>query len=181
MKKLTRDRVVPIISARVSWLIFGIIGSRRAFLAEVRQQQKHSGKAFLARIEQLVDEVRFDADAAAEQMGNEHLGECGFLMDHADNGRLFQSHDNGVRHGRDRRDALRLPGKTSLAEEFVRSKDGDDGFLALLGNDGELHLALLDVKDRIRSVALRKNDLPLAVFGDAPAVADAGEKRFRIE
>jgi hypothetical protein len=27
MKKLTRDRVVPIISARVSWLIFAITGS----------------------------------------------------------------------------------------------------------------------------------------------------------
>ncbi|MGO9234441.1 MAG: hypothetical protein ACLP4V_10350 [Methylocella sp.] len=27
MKKLTRDRVVPIISASVSWLIFAIIGS----------------------------------------------------------------------------------------------------------------------------------------------------------
>jgi hypothetical protein len=27
MKKLTRDRVVPIISANVSWLIFAMIGS----------------------------------------------------------------------------------------------------------------------------------------------------------
>jgi hypothetical protein len=27
MKKLTRDRVVPIISASVSWLIFAMIGS----------------------------------------------------------------------------------------------------------------------------------------------------------
>jgi hypothetical protein len=27
MKKLTRDRVVPIISASVSWLIFAMMGS----------------------------------------------------------------------------------------------------------------------------------------------------------
>jgi hypothetical protein len=32
MKKLTRDRVVPIISASVSWLIFAMIGSGRPSL-----------------------------------------------------------------------------------------------------------------------------------------------------
>jgi hypothetical protein len=32
MKKLTRDRVAPIISARVSWLIFAISGSGRLSL-----------------------------------------------------------------------------------------------------------------------------------------------------
>ena len=32
IKRLTRDRVVPIISASVSWLIFGITGSGLPFL-----------------------------------------------------------------------------------------------------------------------------------------------------
>ena len=114
-------------------------------------------------------------------MGNEHLGERRLLMDHADNSRFFQPHDDGVRHGRDRRDALRLPGKTSFTEEFVRSKNCDDGFLALLRNDGDLHLAFLDVEDRIGRVSLRKDDLVLAVLANAPALADLGEKRFRIE
>ena len=59
-----------------------------------------------------------------------------------------------VRHGRDRRYTLRLPGKTSFAEEFVRSQDRDDGFFALLGNDGDLHLALLDIEDRIANLPL---------------------------
>jgi hypothetical protein len=39
MKKLTRDRVVPIISASVSWLIFAITGSGVPSLAEICQQQ----------------------------------------------------------------------------------------------------------------------------------------------
>ena len=82
---------------------------------------------------------------------------------------------------RDRRYALRLPGKASFAEEFVRPKDRDDGFLALLGNDGDLHLALLDVEDLVRRVSLRKHDLALAVGPNAAALADLGEKRFRIE
>jgi hypothetical protein len=34
----------------------------------------------------------------------------------------LNANDDGVRHRRDRRYALRLPGKTSFAEEIVRSK-----------------------------------------------------------
>ena len=79
MKKLTRDRVVPIISASVSWLIFAMTGSGLLFLAEVRQQQQHAGKPLLARIEQLIDKVCFDADAPAQKMRDEHFGECRLL------------------------------------------------------------------------------------------------------
>jgi hypothetical protein len=59
-------------------------------------------------------------------MGNEHPGERWLPMDHADNSRFFQAHDDGVRHRRDRRYALRLPRKTSFTEEIVRSKHCDD-------------------------------------------------------
>jgi hypothetical protein len=83
MKKLTQDRVVPIISASVSWLIFAMIGSK------VRQQQEQPGKPFLTRIEQLIDEVCFDADCPAKKMRDEQLGERWFLMDHAENGGFF--------------------------------------------------------------------------------------------
>src|SRR5580692_2851662 len=114
-------------------------------------------------------------------MRNEHLGECRLLMDHPDNGRLFQPDNEGVCHGRDRRDPLHLPGKTSLAEEFVSAQNCDDGFLALLGNDGDLGLALLDIEDRIASVPLGKDDLALAVLGMASPAPNTGEKRLWIE
>src|ERR1700686_767801 len=133
---------------------FGDDRLRLGFLAEIRQQQEHSGKPFLARIEQLIDKVGFNANGPAQKMRNEHLGECRFLMDHPDNGRLFQADNAGVRHGRDRRDTLQLPGKTSLAEELLHSEDCDDGFLALLRNDGDLRLALLDIEDRIANLPL---------------------------
>jgi hypothetical protein len=51
----------------------------------------------------------------------------------------------------------------------------------LLRNDGDLHLAVLEVEDRIRWVSLGKDDLLLAVLTNAPALADLGEKGFRIE
>src|ERR1700730_13100402 len=182
MKKLTRDRVVPIISASVSWLIFARIGSGfSSSLPKFANNRSKPGQPFLTRIEQLIDEVCLDADGPSQKMGNEHPGERWFPMDHADNSRFFQAGDDGVRHPRDRRYALRLPGKTSFTEEIVRSKHCDDGFLALLRNNGDLHLAALDVEDRIRRVSLGKDDLVLAVLPNAAALANRGEKRFRIE
>ena len=47
--------------------------------------------------------------------------------------------------------------QTSFAKKVVRFQNTYDCFLAPLGNDGELDLALLDVKNRVRLAALRKN------------------------
>jgi hypothetical protein len=44
--------------------------------------------------------------------------------------------------------------QTSFAKKVTRSEDCNDRFLALLGNDGELDLALLDVKNRVRDLSL---------------------------
>ena len=102
-------------------------------------------------------------------------------MDHAENGGFFQPHDDGVRHSRGCRYAQRLPGKTTFTKEVVHSKNCDDRFLASLRNDGDLHLAFLDVKDRVRRVSLRKDDLVLVVRANAPAFTNLRKKRFRIE
>jgi hypothetical protein len=67
MKKLTRDRVVPIISAKRLLADFREDRLRFLFLAKVRQQQEQPGKTFLTRIEQLIDEPGF-------QRKNEQLG-----------------------------------------------------------------------------------------------------------
>jgi hypothetical protein len=53
---------------------------------------------------------------------------------------------HAIKLGGGRRDTLSLAGQTSFAEEFVRSQYCDDGFLALLRNDGDFHLALLDIE-----------------------------------
>jgi hypothetical protein len=51
----------------------------------------------------------------------------------------------------------------------------------LLGNDSELDLALLDVKDGVRSLPLRENDLIVPVGGYRLSVSRLGEKCFRIK
>ncbi len=67
MKKLTRDLVVPIISARVSWVICGIRLSRFAGHAELRHQQKDPGQALFAGVKKLVHQVGLGAHAAGQQ------------------------------------------------------------------------------------------------------------------
>ena len=57
MKKFTRERVVPIISASVSCEILRQHALRLVRLAVTRQQQQRPGQPLFAGIEQLIDEV----------------------------------------------------------------------------------------------------------------------------
>ena len=51
-----------------------------ALLAEIRQQQKSPRQTFFAGVEQLIDQVRFDANRAGEKMRDEHFGEGRMFM-----------------------------------------------------------------------------------------------------
>src|SRR5205823_13673980 len=75
----------------------------------------------------------------------------------------------------------RMAIQTSFAEKVTWSQDCNHRFLALLGNDGELDLALLDVKNRVRDLSLRKNNLILPIFGYRFSLAHLGEKFFGIK
>jgi len=68
MKKLTRERVVPIISARVVWLIFAKTGSGLPSLPKFAIKQKQPRHALLAGIEQLIDQIRLNPDISSHQM-----------------------------------------------------------------------------------------------------------------
>jgi hypothetical protein len=71
--------------------------------------------------------------------------------------------------------------QTSFAKKVTWSQDCNDRFLALLGNDGELDLALLDVKNRVRDLSLRKDNLILPILGYRFSLAHLGEKYFGIK
>ena len=55
--------------------------------------------------------------------------------------------------------------QTRFTKKLTKSEDCNDRFLALLGNDRELDVAFLDVKDRVRILSLRENNLILPEFG----------------
>jgi hypothetical protein len=102
-------------------------------------------------------------------------------MEHADDARFLQPHNRAFCHRRDGRYAPWLPRQAPLAAELVGSKNCDDRFFPLVGNNGDLDLPLLHVEHSIRSVALREDDLILAIFGYGSALADFGEIGFGIE
>ena len=56
-------------------------------------------------------------------------------------------HNLAFGHCRGGRHAARLAGQATFAAEFIWPQDCDDGFLPLLGNDGDFDLAVMDVKD----------------------------------
>ena len=67
MKKLTLDRGVPIISARLSSVISGINLSDSSFFAKLRHQQQYPRQTLFAGVEELVDKVGLDAHAASKK------------------------------------------------------------------------------------------------------------------
>ena len=84
MKKLTRDRVVPIISARVSCEICGIERFRLTGLAEFRHQQENPRQTLFAGVEKLIDKIGLGAHAAGQQKLQKQVGEVMLLVHHAD-------------------------------------------------------------------------------------------------
>ena len=79
----------------------------------------------------------------------------------------------------DRRSAS--SGQAALAEEIAGSQNCDHGFLALLGDDGLLDLAALNVENGIRRIALPEDNLILPIVGNALSAVYFREKHFGIE
>ncbi|MFK4650649.1 hypothetical protein ABIF97_000583 [Bradyrhizobium japonicum] len=74
------------------------------------------------------------------------------------------------------------PAKTASSPEYPHAawivaglQNAHHGFLALLGYDHNLDPAFLNIEDRIRHVALRKDNLILAKFKDGLPFAHLGE------
>jgi hypothetical protein len=79
-------------------------------------------------------------------------------------GRLLQASDHAIIIDRPRGcDAQGMAIQTSFTKKMTGSHDCNHRLLALLGNDGELDLALLNVKDRVRNFSLGENSLILPI------------------
>ena len=76
------------------------------------------------------------------------------FVKHANHGGPLYSDQSAVGHCHSRGDAQRLSCEASFAEKVTGGEHGDNGFLPLLGCNGQLYLALPEVVDRIRRLAL---------------------------
>lgn len=117
---------------------------RPAFLAEIGQQQPR--QPLFRRVEQLIDEVCFDAGFPRQDVRDEHRRERRFFAQHALDLGLVQPHRLAFRDGGRRCRTLELPDQASFAQKFIRPEQRDHGFLALGRYDRKFDLALLDVK-----------------------------------
>src|ERR1700730_11911599 len=102
-------------------------------------------------------------------------------MEHAHHGFFVEPHDYAFRHCCDCRQAPWLTRQTALAKEILLPMDCDDCFLPQVRKDGDLDLAVLNVKDSIRQISLREDGLILLISRYGPAPVHGGEKRFDVE
>jgi hypothetical protein len=75
------------------------------------------------------------------------------------------------------------PGRSDdlVARQPWCAEDCDYCFLPLLGNNGDLDLAFLDIEDRVGGISLRKDGPIFAALGEGASIANFGKKRFWIE
>jgi len=93
-------------------------------------------------------------------------------VEHPDHCFFFKSKEGAVRYRGRRGHAKRLSRETSFTEEISTPQDCDDRFLPAIGEDRQLHLAILNVKDRVGGTALREDRgfLSIVLGGSAPGL-----------
>jgi hypothetical protein len=84
MKKLTRDRVVPTISARVSCEIGGTIVPVCPAHAKLGHQEENPRQTLFAGVEKLIDKIGLGSHAPDQQEFQVHLREGMLLVHQAD-------------------------------------------------------------------------------------------------
>src|SRR5882724_5727023 len=175
MKKLTRDRVVPIISARASWLRFTAIGSLPPSLPKSASRSSRRASRLSLElnswsIRSLSIRVFRDnrwAMKNAENSGSESI--VASIADFAIEVIAFLQRDHRCRSPFR---AIEAP----LAEELALLKNSDDRFLAVIGQHRRLDPPFLKVTDRVGALALIEDVLILSVFFDRYSNADCSKK-----
>lgn len=146
-----------------------------------REEQQSAREAFFAGIEELVDQIFFDAYVAREHVGDEAVGELVLFVEHT-NHFIFFDHQHGS--GRDRGGsghAAGLTAQASFAKKITGAENCDDGFPAGLIDYGELHAAFLNVHDVRGGIALGEDGFFFAELADFSAEAGGIEEALDVE
>jgi hypothetical protein len=132
---------------------------RRAVLRSVpRQEQKRTGEPPFNRVEEMVDEIFFDADISLEHVCQELFVELGLRVQHLEHVPLV-NHGDGARIQRDSGgDVDLLSGETSFSEKVPWLKHADDRLLAPRREHYKFHRSLLEIHHVTALGALREND-----------------------
>ena len=158
------------------------IGFVSTWFPELGHQQEDPRKAFFAGIEELIDKIGLGSHAARQQEFEEQVGKCRFVMHHANH---FASADfercAGVNRGSGGHAQSLYGRKRLLSNKIECGQQSDCGLFAVLRYDGDSCAAFLEVKDRIRGIALAKKGLLWLQFDDCPAKSGICKKCGGIE
>jgi hypothetical protein len=147
----------------------GHYGFRLALLPEIGQQQERSRGSFLAGVEKLIDQILFDSNAVREHVRKEQFRKGRLRPKHLQHSRFLQPHDRAFGHCGRRRHPRLLPRQTSFTEEIAGPQHTYHRFFAGVRDNRHLNLALAEVEERIRFVALFENDGLLIEGTDGPS------------
>src|SRR6266851_3107353 len=117
MRKLTRVRVVPIISASISCDTLGTIFLRLGFLAVASKQQKSPSQPFLAGVKKLIDQIFLDPDVPRKNVRHEAVGERMLRAENAHHLVFFDDQYSRGRNRGGRPHANTLTSQASLTKE----------------------------------------------------------------
>jgi hypothetical protein len=95
-----------------------------------REEQQSAREAFFAGIEELVDQIFFDADVARQHVGDEAVGELVLFVEHANHFIFFDNQHGGGCDGDGCGHAAGLASETTFAKKIAGAENRDDGFPA---------------------------------------------------
>jgi hypothetical protein len=102
-------------------------------------------------------------------------------MQQVDHGVFLDAQDRRVFKGGRGRHAKRLAGETRFTKKTRWVQNRDHRFFALLGHNGQLDLAILDIEDGIRRIPLGKNNVLLLGRENRLSATDLGEEGLEIK
>ena len=103
------------------------------------------------------------------------------LVKHAQHQQLLDPEETAICDRCSRCHTQRLTCEASLAEELAGAQCGDDRFLALLGYNRELHLALSKIEYGIRGLSLIEDTAVGAVLRNGFPAGNSSEQGFPID
>lgn len=126
-------------------------------LAVVGHEKKYAGEAAFAGVEELIDEIGLNTNAAGEHELEEEIGERSLLMQDLKHVVAVDAHHDASGDGGCCSHAESSKACDGFfADEVSRGKEGHCGFFAGLGDDGKFSAAGVKIEDGVGAAALRK-------------------------
>lgn len=144
--------------ARERWGLSARLPRWRAFDGRrSRVAMNWTGSSRSPHVEELIDQVFFDADVPRQHVRNERICKHSPVVQQPRDLRLLERDDGAVGHCRSGCHSLRLTRQTTFTEEMACIDQGDHGLFPCVRHGGQPYCAFLDVHDARSRISLGKD------------------------